>query len=131
MLKEGLTENKLSEDFTSKIKEVLEKAQAAYDQKDYKEASLQCEIALEMLDKLPEENKLNDLKLKALSMKGESVRFPIGVKEALKYYEQILGIHRKSGNKKAYANYLLGIGCEYSNAGKEQAALDAYTKAYE
>jgi RNA polymerase sigma-70 factor (ECF subfamily) len=130
MVASDLQEHPLPDDFTEKImREALDKAKEAHDKKEYREVVNQCDIALEALKKLPDDVEHKKIKAEALGLKGHAIHFPLGFKEALQYYEQVLAIKKETGSKAEYASYLNYIGLEYSNADEEEKAIEAHEKA--
>jgi RNA polymerase sigma-70 factor (ECF subfamily) len=131
MVQNTFRENRLTDDFVRKIREALDKADAARRKGNMEEASNYSDEALDALADLPESPQARKLRKEALWIKAEAVRFPLGIEEVLKYHEQAFEIAEKEGDRSEYAGALLVLAYDYSNVGQHEKTAEYRQKALE
>ena len=130
MVAKEFEKHSLPDGFAEKVvREAIETGKSARERHDTREASKQAEIALETLKNIGAGEQKTKAHIDALQLKGDSIRFSSGLREAITYYEQVLSLKRTAGTKREYAEYLESVAAEYSNLGEETKALEARTEA--
>lgn len=91
-IREIISINKPGEEFIEKIKEKIKTAQKALNCRMYGNATDYCNDILDLLSKVPTDEKTSKLKINTLSIKGMSVRFTEGYEKSLGYHKDALKI---------------------------------------
>ena len=110
------------------VQEALAKADKAQENKQRREVIRQCDIALDALNKLPDDVPHKKLKAEALELKGHALRW-LRTDEAMRCYEEVLAIKKETGGKAEYASFLQFMGAQYSMPGDEDKSVSAYEEA--
>ncbi len=129
MLEDTFKENRLPQNFTKRVKETLDRARKAMVRGNLGKASDYSDEALKALASVPESTEARKLRKRALWLKGDIVRFPLGAQETLKYHEQALELEEKDKSKSGYAGALMRLSHDYSNAGQKEKAAEYKQKA--
>jgi len=130
LVEDTLKEHALPDGFAEgTLREALEKAKSAQEQKAYREVVTHCDTALEALTHLPEDEKHKRHRKEALRLKAHAVRFPLGVREALPYLEEALELERELGDQRSYAQALVNFSADLSNAGEKDRSHQAREQA--
>lgn len=130
LVEDTLKEHALPDSFAEEtLREALEKAKSAQEQKAYREVVTYCDAALEALTHLPEDEEHKRHRQEALRLKAHAVRFPLGVRAALPYLEEALELERELGDRASYAWALLYFSADLSNAGEKERSRQAREQA--
>jgi len=129
MVEENLERHKLSQDFEEKILKVIEQAKEAQTKYAYGETIEYCDKALETLTELPDNIKHRRMKKEALWLKGDAFNRSNSREEAVKYYEESLGLENEIGDKSARAYAIKESARHYSNVGEVEKATEYYRQA--
>lgn len=121
LVKDEFRNNSLSDDFVKKVRDTVNKAREAQINHNFEEALVYTDKALDNIDNLPQSHETLKLKEEVLWLKGDVVRFPLGMDEALRHYEQALELAKTVGDEADYAGKLVSLSGIYSHS-KEKSA---------
>lgn len=132
MLEGTFRENRLPDDFTKRVKKSLTRAQSASKRGKLNESLNYFDEALSDIGKLPESPETRKLLKDTLWQKGDALEAGGEVEDSLKYHEQVVKLAEEEGDRRVYAEYLLGLSHDYSHRTHEemerclQKALEIY-----
>lgn len=121
LVKDEFRNNSLSDDFVKKVRDIVNKAREAQVNHNFKEALAYTDKALDNIDNLSQSHETKKLKEEALWLKVDVVRFPLGMDEALRHYEQALELAKTVGDEADYAGKLVSLAGVYSHSREKSA----------
>jgi hypothetical protein len=110
------------DDVEDTAQEALKKARDAERDCRRGEVVRLCNVALEAIEKLPDDLPHRKLKAEVLQLKGNAVG-DLDREAALKCFEEVLAIKKETGSKAEYASFLAFTGERYSFAGRKKESL--------
>ncbi|MBT3276137.1 MAG: sigma-70 family RNA polymerase sigma factor, partial [Spirochaetales bacterium] len=112
------------------IAEIISIAHISLQKYEYDTVVEQVNDTLEILRKVPKSPRWASQYTELLNLKAQAVRFPQGIEYAIPLWEESADIAEKWLPKKQYADKMMTLGIEYSNARKPKKAFESRERAY-